>query len=145
MDRKPLGIKNYGHIPHLPNSRIGEGDHKCSEGQAKIATQKARDKNDCIIVQEKLDGSNVGVARINDEVYALSRAGYLATTSPYKLHHMFAEWVGNNQKRFMDVLENGERIVGEWLVQAHGTRYHLWHEPFVAFDLIDRHKPDAIY
>jgi hypothetical protein len=53
---KPLGQKAYGSIPHLPGSRLGEGDHHVSEGQAIIATKKARDKNDLIIVQEKLDG-----------------------------------------------------------------------------------------
>jgi len=26
--------------------------------------------------------------------------------------------------------------LGEWLMQAHGTRYQLKHEPFVAFDLM---------
>jgi hypothetical protein len=34
------------------------------------------------------------------------------------------------------VLRDGERLVGEWLMQAHGTRYQLKHEPFVAFDLM---------
>ena len=59
---KPLGRKAYGSIPHLPNSRIGPGDHKCHEGQERIATVKSRNKHDVIIVQEKLDGSNVAVA-----------------------------------------------------------------------------------
>ena len=76
MQQKPLGSKNYGHIPHLPGSRMGPGDHKCHEGQTRIATAKVRDKNDEIFVQEKLDGSNVGVARIGDVLHALGRSGY---------------------------------------------------------------------
>ena len=48
---KPLGHKSYGHIPHLPGSRIGEGDHKCSDGQKRICCEKVRDKHDRIIVQ----------------------------------------------------------------------------------------------
>jgi RNA ligase len=133
---KPLGIKNYGSIAHLPNSRMGEGDHHCPEGQAKIATVKPRDKHDKIIVQEKLDGSNVGVAKVDGQIYALSRAGYLAETSKYRQHWEFANWVYANQDRFLAVLQDGERLVGEWLMQAHGTRYELFHEPFVAFDLM---------
>lgn len=43
---KPLGQKAYGSIPHLPGSRLGPGDHHCHEGQAKIATEKARDKHE---------------------------------------------------------------------------------------------------
>lgn len=133
---KPLGIKNYGSIGHLPGSRLGPGDHHVHEGQGLICTTKARDKHDLIIVQEKLDGSNVGVARVGDQIHALTRAGYLASTSPYSQHHRFGEWVARNESRFRSVLEDGERLVGEWLLQAHGTQYVLPHEPFVAFDLM---------
>jgi hypothetical protein len=136
---KPLGGKCYGHIPHLPGSRVGPGDHMCHEGQARIATERARDKHDEVIVQEKVDGSNVGVARIGGELYALGRSGYLAESSRYKQHQVFAVWVRNNADRFLAVLKDGERLCGEWLMQAHGTRYQLVHEPFVAFDLMVGH------
>lgn len=134
--RKPLGIKSYGSIPHLPGSRVGPGDHKCDEGQKRIATEKTRDKHDLIIVQEKLDGSNVGIARINSVIYPLTRAGYRASTSPYEMHHHFERWVMQRQDRFLAVLKDGERLCGEWLMQAHGTRYKLPHEPLVIFDLM---------
>lgn len=136
MSAKPLGGKNYGSIAHLPGSRMGPGDHKCHEGQERICNIKTRDKHDRIVVQEKLDGSNVGVAKVNGEILALTRAGYLAHTSPYEQHHRFGEWVDRNSVRFGSVLREGERLVGEWLLQAHGTRYILPHEPFVAFDLM---------
>jgi len=90
---KPLGIRAYGHIPHLPGSRLGPGDHKVHEGQARIATEKARDRHDRIIVQEKLDGSCVSVAKINGEIVPLGRAGYRAVSSPYEMHIRFATWV----------------------------------------------------
>lgn len=133
---KPLGGKNYGSIAHLPGSRLGPGDHKCHEGQERICNTKTRDKHDLIIVQEKLDGSNVGVAKVGGQIVALTRAGYLAHTSPYAQHHKFGDWVRDNAARFDAVLSEGERIVGEWLLQAHGTRYALKHEPFVAFDIM---------
>lgn len=136
---KPLGGKSYGSIPHLPGSRLGPGDHHVSEGQARICTVKPRDRHDVIIVQEKLDGSNVAAARIDGQILALTRAGYLATTSQYEQHHMWAAWVRENADRFMAVLADGERLCGEWLAQAHGTRYELeaWNrEPFAAFDII---------
>ena len=136
MKEKPLGRKNYGHIPHLPGSRMGPGDHQCHAGQAQIATVKPRDKNDEIIVQEKLDGSNVGVARIGDVLYPLGRAGWTAISSPHEQHRHFHQWVYAHYERFLAVLRDGERLVGEWLMQAHGTRYALHHEPFVAFDLM---------
>jgi hypothetical protein len=135
-DMKPTGGKNYGSIAHLPGSRLGPGDHKCHEGQERICCENARDKWDRVIVQEKLDGSNVGVAKIDGRIYALTRAGYEAHTSPYNQHHAFGWWVKANAARFDSLLQDGERVVGEWLLQAHGTRYALQHEPFVAFDIM---------
>ena len=112
---KPLGIKNYGHIPHLPGSRMGPGDHHCDPGQARIATQLARDRHDAVIVLENLDGSDVGVARVDGTICPLNREGYLATSSPYEQHRLFAEWAYENQARFPAVLHEGERLCGEWL------------------------------
>jgi len=134
--KKPLNHKSYGHIAHLPGSRIGPADHKCHAGQKKIACEATRDKHDRIIVQEKLDGANVGVALLGDEIIPLSRAGYRAATSPFLLHHYFAAWVAHHQDRFRAILKDGERICGEWLLVAHGTKYDLPHEPFVAFDIM---------
>ena len=135
--QKPIGTKSYGSIGHLPGSRMGTNDSQCHEGQKRIATLQARDRHDCIYVQEKLDGSNVGVARIDGAIFPLTRAGYLADTSPYEQHWRFAQWVYTQQYRFLAVLQDGERLCGEWLLQAHGTRYYnLPHEPFVVFDLM---------
>lgn len=133
---KPLGHKAYGSIPHLPGSRLGPGDHHCHEGQAVIATKKKRDKHDLIIVQEKLDGSNCAVAKVGGKILALGRVGYLAESSKYSVHHSFLLYVKKNEDRFMELLNEGERVCGEYLAQAVGTKYNLPHEPFVAFDLM---------
>jgi len=135
-DHKPLGGKAYGSIPHLPGSRMGPADHHCHEGQRAICCEKVRDKHDRVIVTEKLDGSNVSVANVGGQILAIGRSGYLAATSPFPQHHMFALWVGRQEDRFRRVLAPGERIVGEWLAQAHGTRYSVAGEPFVPFDII---------
>jgi hypothetical protein len=137
---KPLGRKNYGSIPHLPGSRMGPGDHHCHVGQEEICCRHVRDRHDEVIVTEKLDGSNVGVARVGEEILALGRAGYLAQTSKFEQHQLFAAWVRENEERFRAVLQPGQRIIGEWLAQAHGTRYGLRHAPFVVFDLMEGDK-----
>ena len=139
MSVKPLGIKAYGHIPHLPTSRIGPGDHRIGEGQTRICTEKSR-PGDEIILQEKADGSAVAVAKIEGVITPLGKAGYPSLTSPFKQHHLFAAWVFERAMKFEDILSEGERIVGEWLAQAHGTRYFpLLIGPFMAFDLMRGH------
>jgi hypothetical protein len=140
LPKKPLGKPSYGSIPHLPCSRLGPGDHYISHGQAKICTEKARDRNDVIIVQEKLDGANVGVVKLNNQLLAISRAGYLVSDSPHRQLRMFGEWVERNRTRFDELLNEGERVCGEWLAMAAGTVYDLPHEPFVAFDIMTGSK-----
>ncbi len=89
----------------------------------------------------------MGVARLGETLHPLGRAGYPAASSPHEQHRHFHNWVYTNFERFMAVLREGERLVGEWLMQAHGTRYNLTHEPFVAFDLMveDQRTPYDVF
>lgn len=133
---KPLGRKAYGSIPHLLGSRRGPSDAGVNSGQHRICTERTRDAHDQIIVSLKLDGSNVAVANVAGALVALTRAGYRAVDSPYEQHHRFAAYVAMRQMVFRSLLQPGEYMSGEWLAQAHGTRYDLTHrDPFVAFDL----------
>jgi hypothetical protein len=134
---KPLRIKAYGTIAHLSTSKLGPGDHTITEGQERIATSTVRDRHDRIIVQEKLDGSNTSVAHLPDgEIVALTRSGVRATKTRYPTHHAFASWVRRREAIFREVLQPGERLVGEWLAMAHGTRYDLrGRSPWPVFDL----------
>ena len=132
---KPLGHKSYGTIGHLPGSRQGRDDVGMTPGQARICCEKARDRHDRIIVQEKLDGTNVAVANVAGQLIPLIRAGYPAVSSHYEQHRLFAAWVFERLPLF-DFLRPGERVAGEWLAQAHGTRYQLTHDPFVVFDIM---------
>lgn len=145
MDKfKPLGINNYGSIGHLPGSNTGPADHTLNEGQARILTEKCR-RGDTVIVREKLDGTNVGVAKVNGKLIAIQRSGYECKSSPYEQHHKFAEYVEINCLAFSKLLGEGERVAGEWLAQAHGTRYRLNGDAFFAFDIFtpdNKRQPD---
>lgn len=139
-EKRPLGCKSYGRIPHLPGSRQNRDDIGLSGGQARICLEQVRDNKDVVIVQQKLDGSNVGICKVNGAIIPLVRAGYRAETSPWEQHHHFANWTHRNYSLF-DFLEEGERICGEWMGQAVGTVYELKHLPFVPFDIIrDGHE-----
>lgn len=137
---KPLGHKAYGSIPHLPGSRRGAGDYGLEPAQSVRLTEKAKNRHDRVIVQEKLDGSNVAAAKVGGRIVALSRAGVLASESNYPQHRMWSRWVAAHADLFDALLTEGERVCGEWLAQAVATRYDLTGRlPFVAFDLRIKH------
>lgn len=140
---KPLGHKNYGSIGHLPGSKLGPGDHTINDGMARILTETGRNKNGSkkytIIAEEKYDGANVGIARIGSEIVAIGRAGYPAATSPYEQFYWFSYWVEQRAALFRNLLDDGERLCGEWMAVSHGIRYEIPGEPFVPFDIMRGH------
>ena len=143
---KPLGQPAYGSIPHLPGSNLGPGDHHLNDGQTRICTQRARDRHDLIIVQEKLDGACTDVANCQGEIVALQRAGYPAETSPYPILQLFSQWVELRKELFRSLLNDGERLVGEWMPLAHGTRYALpGNQPWYVFDLMTGNRRAPYY
>ncbi len=136
---KPLGGPAYGSIPHLPGSKLGPGDHHIHEGQARICTERLRDDHDSVTITEKMDGTCVAVARLDGQIVPLIRRGYHARDSHFRQHHLFADWVDWNSEVFRDFLNEGERVCGEWMAQAHGIRYPRQYlgAPLYVFDLMD--------
>lgn len=130
---RPLGTKAFPKIPHLPGSRTGTSDRTAPPELSRRCTDQSKPR-DTIVVEEKLDGSCVAVARLDGEIVALGREGFRAVESENPGRQMFARWVSANASRFSSVLHDGEWLVGEWLALAHSTRYRLTHEPFVIFD-----------
>lgn len=134
---KPLNRKSYGTIPHLPGSRLGQTDRYITEGQAKIATIKTRDARDVVIIQEKVDGCCCAVCKVDGIIYPLTRSGGLACQSGFEHHQLFYRWAMERIERFNALLQDGERLVGEWLAKVHGTKYTVNEETvFRAFDLM---------
>lgn len=129
-----LGKKAFPKIPHLPGSRTGSADRVAPPELARRCTERET-KGDLIVVQEKLDGSCVAIARLHGAIVALGREGLRADESRNPGRQLFARWVARHHTRFLELLRDGEWLAGEWLALAHSTRYALTHEPFVAFDV----------
>jgi hypothetical protein len=128
-------MRLYPKIGHLPGSRTGPSDRHVPTALAERLTARAR-PGDRVVVEEKLDGSCVLVARVGGALVALGREGGRCADSRNEGRRRFAAWVAGRAATFA-WLGEGERLAGEWLALTHGTRYALPHGPFVAFDLFD--------
>jgi len=112
--------KNYRSIRHIFGSKNPDSDKYLDPIKQAFLTKKHRG-NDLIINLEKYDGTNTGVVKVDDIIYPITRQGYKATSSPFRMHHDFADWVKFEDGIF-DFLKNGERLVFEWL-GSHGLSY----------------------
>lgn len=138
--------KNYGSIPHLSSSKMSQqADKKITIGQENILTKKTRDWKDLIIVTEKLDGSNVGIIKKNNQLIPITRSGYHVRVSKYDQHKLFEKYLNKNYDKFSWLPEKW-RIAGEWLIMAHGTIYDITNEsPFCAFDIFNEKNERILY
>lgn len=128
---------NYPTIQHLPGSKMRDiSDRSLGEQEVGWLTAKARSPEDTVIVTEKVDGCNVGVVRQGDALYPIIRKGYDVRTNQFEWIQDFAKFVEKNEKRFLHLLSDGERVCGEWMVKTHTIQYIMPHEPFICFDLI---------
>lgn len=130
-------IHGYQPFPYLPESQRPAGGIELPPVDAAICTEQAQE-GDLVLVLEKLDGVSVGIARKYGELSPINGIGNTLTErakgAEYKL---FFQWFRRNRRRFT-WLGDGERVMGEWLAQAHGTRYNLvgtGHAPLVVVDI----------
>jgi len=127
----------FASVQHLPGSKmINNEDKLLGAEQVKWLTVRRRVSRDIVIVTEKVDGMNGSVLRRGDLLHPLIRKGYDCRANPLPWINDFAHFVQVNSERFMAVLEDGERICGEWMIKTHTLSYKLSHEPFIAFDII---------
>lgn len=131
--------KNFGSISHLPGSKmIDIQDKLLGKQETEWMTDRRKNRaTDIVIVTEKVDGMNAGVLKKDGLLYPIMRYGYDVRTSNVAWIRGFARFVEDRQERFWNLLNDGERICGEWILKTHTLRYDLKHEPFVAFDIID--------
>lgn len=116
---------------------INDADRLLDKREQDWLTVKTQSQKDVVIVTEKVDGCNVGVLRQGDNLIPLLRKGYCVKSNPLEWIKKFEGFVKLRKERFLSLLNNGERVCGEWMVKTHTLSYKMTHEPFICFDLIN--------
>lgn len=128
-----LGILKYPRTPHLEGSRLQPGDD--ARGQlthAELAGQHA-------VIEEKLDGANVGVSFTTaGELLLQSRGHYLAGGGRERQFAMLWQWARAHEGALLDRLEDRYVMYGEWLYAKHSVAYDALPHWFCEFDVFDR-------
>lgn len=139
---KKIIPSNYPRIQHIHGSKmIDAEDRLLNRREQDWLTVKTRTKTDIVIVTEKVDGCNVGVLRFGRKLIPILRKGYDVRTNSNEWIRAFYNFVQERRSRFLRLLNDGERVCGEWMIKTHTIRYRMRHEPFITFDLIsDTHR-----
>lgn len=124
----------FPHTPHL--AWLGEGsprDDKVLSPQ-EVAELLAAE----VVIEEKLDGANVGFSLAPDgSLRAQNRGQYLAEPHAGQFARLPA-WLAQHGEGLRSVLEPNLIIFGEWCAARHSLDYEALPDWFVLFDVYDR-------
>ena len=93
-----------------------------------------------VIVEEKVDGANLGISfDMNGNVLAQNR-GHLVERGKRGQFGPLWAWLSERETRLFDALENRFIIFGEWCYARHSIHYTQLPDYFLAFDVFDKHE-----
>lgn len=127
----------YPRTPHISGSTGTSDDRHLgpSDSQLLIA-------DDSLIVEEKLDGTNVGLHFSGDQMILQCR-GHEITSGMHPQYDLFKQWVTTKRNVFLEMLGNRFIIYGEWMYAKHSILYRQLPHFFFEFDILD--KQDQVF
>ncbi len=128
-----LEILKYPRTPHLEGSRLQAGD----EGHEHVRLANLAGCH--TVVEEKLDGANVGISFTSGgELLLQSRGHYLVGGGRERQFAPFKLWACSHESRLLTLLEDRYVMYGEWLFAKHSVSYDRLPHWFCEFDIYDR-------
>ncbi len=123
----------YPKTMHLEQSRLQSGDEK-----ERVKFSSLLGKN--IVIEEKVDGANVGVSFQSGELLLQSRGHYLTGGAREKHYDLFKRFGAEKRGELYSIL--GERFIlyGEWLYAKHKVYYDALPSFFLEFDIFDKER-----
>ena len=91
-----------------------------------------------LIVEEKLDGTNVGIHFNSAGRIVLQCRGHEITSGMHPQCDLFKQWTISRRAVFERILEVRLILFGEWLYACHTLRYHGLSHYFYEFDIYDK-------
>lgn len=123
----------YPRTPHLFGGK-GTADDKYLSRAASLAMLQDRS----LIVEEKIDGTNVGIHFDDKGNLILQCRGHLVTEGMHPQYDLFKQWA--TVKRCLLEERLGDRYIlfGEWVYAKHSIHYLGLEHYFFEFDIYDK-------
>ena len=123
----------YPRTPHLFGSKGTDDDKHLSESKSSDFIA-----NDSLIVEEKIDGTNVGIHFSDDGEIVLQCRGHLITEGMHPQYDLFKQWAVVKRNALEARLERRYILFGEWVYARHSIHYRRLSHYFFEFDMYDK-------
>ena len=125
----------YPRTPHLFGSTGTDDDKHLSDQESSKFLN-----NDSLIVEEKLDGTNVGIHFTSSGQMMLQCRGHLIATGMHPQYDLFKQWAIVKRTVLEQRLEDRLILFGEWLYARHSIFYRQLAHYFFEFDIYDKRQ-----
>ncbi|MEW6306178.1 MAG: RNA ligase family protein [Verrucomicrobiota bacterium] len=123
----------YPRTPHLFGSKGTDDDKHLGQKES-----EAFIKDPSLIVEEKIDGTNVGIHFTTAGRMVLQCRGHEITEGMHPQYDLFKQWTSVKREVFEIVLEDRFILYGEWLYARHSVHYRKLPHYFFEFDIYDK-------
>jgi len=123
----------YPRTPHLFGSKGTEDDKHLNESDSLEFIS-----DDSLIVEEKIDGTNVGIHFSDNREIVLQCRGHLITEGMHPQYDLFKQWAVVKRNVLEERLEQRFILFGEWVYARHSIFYRQLSHYFFEFDIYDK-------
>ncbi len=124
----------YPRTPHLAGSEGTSDDKQLGSAD----TSRILD-DESLVVEEKLDGTNVGI-HMTDGRLVLQCRGHEITAGMHPQYDLFKQWATTKRTTFERILGQRFLMYGEWLYAKHSIFYRQLPHYFFEFDIFDKQE-----
>jgi hypothetical protein len=123
----------YPRTPHLFGSKGTDDDKHMGEADSLRFVADGS-----LIVEEKLDGTNVGIHFTKAGAMALQCRGHLITEGMHPQYDLFKQWAVVKRPVLEEHLGDRYILFGEWVYARHSVHYRRLPHYFFEFDIYDK-------
>lgn len=123
----------YPRTPHVLDSKGTVDDRHLGRGETLQFLA-----NPSLIIEEKLDGTNVGIHFESTGELVMQCRGHEITSGMHPQYDLFKQWVQARRPTFENLLQDRLILYGEWLYARHSIHYRALPHYFFEFDIFDK-------
>src|SRR5581483_6848309 len=123
----------YPRTPHLFGARGNDDDKHLGIDESEVFIA-----DESLIVEEKLDGTNVGVHFTTRGRMVLQCRGHEVTEGMHPQYDLFKQWTAVKRPILEAMLSDRFIVYGEWLYARHSVHYRGLPHYFFEFDIYDK-------
>ncbi len=129
----------YPRTPHLFGSKGTDDDRHLGQQES-----EAFIRDSSLIVEEKVDGTNVGIHFTNPGRMVLQCRGHEITEGMHPQYDLFKQWTMVKRPVLETMLTTRFILFGEWLYAKHSVHYRKLPHYFFEFDIYDKEQAEFL-